>query len=134
MEHKYLEELGLTKDDIPYSSEYPVKWDSRNVKWFKERRKCGFDNRETWDMGYTFALIVHERLRMFKDYAGGFIEDEAVEYKGEQTTYFTLVDKMIEDSGTWIKQSRDDWGSQHEENRMKDVYECLAEIHIWMWW
>lgn len=56
---KYLE-------DINYQDwRKDMKKDKRNKKWKKERKKYGFDSRDTWNLDSTMAELLYERLKMF---------------------------------------------------------------------
>ena len=58
---KYLE-------DINYQDwRKDMKKDKRNKKWKKERKKYGFDSRETWNLDSTMAELLYERLKMFNE-------------------------------------------------------------------
>ena len=51
MAHKYLESL-LPKGKSPY--DFECDDEVRNQKWESERLEYGFDERETWNLDFTF--------------------------------------------------------------------------------
>ena len=51
MSHKYLYDI-LPKGKTPYDFEFDDE--IRNQKWEKEREQYGFDERETWNLDFTF--------------------------------------------------------------------------------
>lgn len=65
MAHKYLNKIGVKSNNpcIFNTKEYNKK---RNDKFKKQRKKYGFDERETWDLGYTSATWLYEHLKVFK--------------------------------------------------------------------
>jgi hypothetical protein len=44
-----------------------MKFDKRHFKWFFQRRKRGFDDRETWSLDATIAEFILPRLKRFQD-------------------------------------------------------------------
>lgn len=68
--HRCLEELGLERRDCGTNFAAEKKWMQ------KEQRKYGFDRRETYDLGPTFAQWLYEHLRMFLD-VGGVVDSNA---------------------------------------------------------
>jgi hypothetical protein len=45
--------------------------DNRRFVWYRQRKKCGFDDRETWSLDYTIAKFVLPRLIRFKEVNNG---------------------------------------------------------------
>ena len=64
MAHKYLENI-LPKGKSPY--DFECDDEIRNQKWEKEREECGFDERETWNLDFTFFCWLYERLMKYKE-------------------------------------------------------------------
>lgn len=66
---KYLIDLGIKEEDVP-SSWHPD--DERQEQWKKEREIYGFDEKDIWNLDYTFALWIYPRLKMYQKYNCGF--------------------------------------------------------------
>jgi hypothetical protein len=41
--------------------------DERRFKWYRQRKKLGFDDRETWSLDHTIAKFVLPRLIRFRE-------------------------------------------------------------------
>lgn len=59
--HYYLDKIKLK----PYF--YETGKDKRDNQWKKERKKYGFDERETWSMNFTMITLLYERLKMYDE-------------------------------------------------------------------
>lgn len=71
MAHRYLNKLGIESDnDCIFNTER-----GRCKKRFKkERKKYGFDTRETWSMDFTSATWLYEHLKVYKKVAGEIVD------------------------------------------------------------
>ena len=139
MKRKYLDDIG--------AKDRPDQWKSkshkRNRKWKKERSIYGFDERDTWNLDYTFYCWLYERLRMFLEVNNVDLEAITFLYKGETLTLQQCIDRMLEGLKIAItddprfrvieididaqKQSRD-------EEKVKEVAEIWALVLSAMWW
>lgn len=45
--------------------------DERRYKWYRQRKKWGFDDRETWSLDFTIAKFVLPRLKRFRELTYG---------------------------------------------------------------
>lgn len=124
---KYLDDLGVT--------DRPDTWnpdDKRQGKWQEERETYGFDERETWDLDYSFHLWLYERLKMFVKAPINF-EFHHFEYKGKTYTQKELIEMMLE---------RLEFSFKEDYNRLNETQAAyVSEIEeIWaivinaMWW
>ena len=70
MSHKYLKEINFDfnsdKTCIPNTDKIEKK---RQKRFNKQRKKYGFDERETWAMDFTLACWLYERIRWYQDFA-----------------------------------------------------------------
>lgn len=68
---KYLKEIGIRKDDIcvPMTRK-KASSKKRQKKFKKQRKKYGFDSRETFYLSVTSAMWLYEHLQMYVDTAG----------------------------------------------------------------
>lgn len=61
----YFKKLKTNKDHHPNGW---TKWsDKRSLRFFGQRLKYGFDERETWNLNYAFYVWLYERLKMYND-------------------------------------------------------------------
>ena len=65
MSHKYLNKLGIKSDSTAiFNTE--EKDQDRDKRFKKQRKKYGFDERETWCLDYTFITWLYSHLRLYK--------------------------------------------------------------------
>ena len=50
----------------PYGNCLDHTYDKRQGRWKKERKKYGFDERQTWNLNTTMIELLYERVMMFK--------------------------------------------------------------------
>lgn len=73
MAHKYLNKIGIDSENICLYNTEAVDFE-RGEKFKKQRKKHGFDERETWDMAFTSATWLYEHLKMFKKVSVVFLD------------------------------------------------------------
>lgn len=130
--HKYFEEIDGKKYEHP--SKWGAKNDNRSQKWYEERRKYGFDSRETWSLDTAFYIWLYEHLMMFKEKATGVIDltYHKFEYKGEILTQIECIDRMIEGCKLFIQDS--DTLDKEKQDKIKSVCELWTLVIPAMWW
>lgn len=87
----YLDKLNI--------KDRPDTWnpdDERQKDWKKQRKKYGFDERETWSLDYTWRLWLYERLKAFKEWANIDLKYHKFKYKNKDYTQEQLIDMIIE--------------------------------------
>ena len=94
--NKYLEDLGLE----PY--QYGVNWtldDKRKDlrRWDRQRRKYGFDERETREMDVAYAEWLYSRLMMYRKRASKAVDLTyySIEFDGKEYTQIEAIDKVL---------------------------------------
>lgn len=127
--HYYLNKLGV---------EHPDQWcpnDHREKKWKKERKKYGFDSRETWSLDSTFFMWLYEHLKMFMKVADGVvnlnfhkIEIDGVEHTQRQWILMCLEDLKEILKTAYPKDNKDD------KERTDRVMKIWSHIYPYMWW
>lgn len=91
MKRKYLDDIGIT--DRPDTIEStPV----RIARWAAQREEYGFDERELWDMDYTWRLWLYEHLMAFKEHTDMDLDCQEFCYRGNTYTQRQLIDMMLE--------------------------------------
>ena len=136
--HKYLEDIEPLKDKEFLKAEHPTKWakgdKEREKIWYQERRKYGFDSRETWCLCSSFYIWLYERLMMYKEKASPIVnlEFHKFEYKGETLTQIECIDRMIEGCKLYIQDSEPE--DEEIREKIKSVAEIWAMVLPYMWW
>ena len=136
--HKYLEEVEPLKNKEFLKAEHPRKWAAgdkeREKVWYQERRKYGFDSRETWSLDSAFYIWLYERLMMYKERASEIVDltYHTFEYKGETLTQIECIDRMIEGCKLYIQESKPD--DKEIQEKIKSVCEIWALVIPAMWW
>ena len=70
MSHKYLNNIGIKSEDpCIFNTNYKDKNKNRQKRFNKQRKKYGFDERETWSMDITLATWLYSHLKAYKKYA-----------------------------------------------------------------
>lgn len=133
--HKYFEDIeDINNNKVQHPSKYCSLSDKRSESWFKERRKYGFDSRETWNLDSVFYIWLYEHLMMYKEKAENVINlnYHTFEYKGETLTQLQCIDKMIEGCKLYIQ----DCETQDKEKieKINSVCEILGLVIRYMWW
>ena len=95
MSHKYLENI-LPKGKTPY--DFECDDEIRNQKWEKEREQYGFDERETWNLDFTFFCWLYERLRKYKEVSPVDLTHKIVKVNNEEKNLEEWVNLMISNS------------------------------------
>lgn len=130
MKHTYLDKAGATyrPDKIT-----PKHLRTRFRHW-NQRRKYGFDDRETWDMDKTFYNWLYEHLMMFNDVTIADLE-KSNQYKYRESSYTTaqLVDILLTYLRTAITKDYD-LCTPAEREQIDDIPKIWAIIIREMWW
>lgn len=50
--------------------EFCIRFDKRKIRWWKQRRKMGFDERELWNLNDQMVDFLLPRLKAFKEMDG----------------------------------------------------------------
>lgn len=157
MAHKYLNKLGVSsKDSCIFNSEDTS--DKRYKLFKKQRKKYGFDERETWSLDYTLATWLYEHLCVYEkvtivrldyhefDIPVLYIETDS-ENENKKKTYTKLehknqkeaMDLCIEYLGKYIFSKCNDKFVPFEEEEIICVYyktalEIISIIFPALWW
>ena len=106
--NKYLEDIGLK------SWEYGVNWtvdsDKKHLKaWKKQRKKYGFDERETYCVYTIYAEWLYSHLMMYREMAFGIIDltYHTVEFEGKTYTQIEAIEKILKWTKYFLKNHSD---------------------------
>lgn len=129
--NKYLDDLGVPLEK--YGTNFcNDEDDGRQLKWKKERKKYGFDSRETWYLSNSFVEWIYSRCMMYKDLSSKFIDLEyhKIEYDGIVYTQKEALDIIINCAKDYLL---DDTAKLVYEN-MQYATHLWAELLPYMWW
>lgn len=73
MSHKYLNDIGIKSDNVCIFNTEVIDRD-RQKRFKKQRKKYGFDERETWVMDYTMATWIYSHFKAYKKYAPRIVD------------------------------------------------------------
>ena len=139
MKRKYL------KDIIKYKSSYmcvplaKLNDKKRNKKWKKQRKKYGFDERETWSMDFTLACWIYEHFKWYIDNApidmsfhtfkiNVIDEDDSLRVEEKNVTQLEAINYVLKYLEYYFIYSNDAFEYYQAALRI------VAEIMPAMWW
>lgn len=120
---KYLNDIGVTN--------IPETWnpnDERQQDWKKERETYGFDERETWNLDYTFFLWLYERAKMFLEIAGIDLNCHKFDFNSKEYTQKEMIELMLKRLEEYFDNSCDYTDTSCE------IGEIWAKLLPAMWW
>ena len=126
MRRKYLDDLNVTD-----RADLWLPDDKRQPKWEKERAEYGFDEREIWNLNYTFYCWLYERLKMFIERACTNLNYHTFEYKGETLTQKQCIDKMLE--GLEVVLTKEYNFTEEDLIKINDITQIWAMVIHCMW-
>lgn len=136
MKNLYLEEIGLKKGE--YGSNYPEKSRKRKKKWKKQRKKFGFDERETWNLNDIFVEWLYSHLMMYTEIGGKIVDLEyhTFEFNGKTFTELEAIEFIKEKCCRYLiyKQNDDNMTYDEINDEMTEALHMLAEIFPTLWW
>lgn len=144
MNHKYLKKLNFTKDDWYCVPNAKLGKGKAKKKWEKQRKKYGFDLRETYAMDFTLACWIYEHFKWYVDEAPidltfhkfdikiiDFIEgiDSEPRYKDVRVTQKEAINYVFEYFEYYFSHEWED-----EYYYYITAMEIVAKIMPAMWW
>ena len=105
-------------------------YDKRQGKWKKERKKYGFDERQTWNLSTTMIELLYERIMMFKEISFVDLDFHRIIIDNEEKTQSEWINLLIGLCENYLVE--DDAGETNElEVR---IWEIWSKISWHMWW
>ena len=128
MAHKYLNDI-LPKGKTPYDFHYDDE--VRNQKWRKEVEEYGFDERETWNLDFTFFCWLYERLRKYKEVSFADLTHKIVKVNNEEKNLGKWLDIMINNAEALILL---DMYSEENIKLAEFTIEIFKQTIFYLWW
>lgn len=125
---KYLDDIGVMQR--------PDTWNKDDVhqeQWAKERDKYGFDERETWELNFSFYLWLYERLKRFVDVCCIDLDYHKFKYNGAEYTQRQMIDMMIERLEFSFKPEYNDF-DEKQYAYVSEIEKIWAIVLPAMWW
>ena len=130
--NKYLDILGIKRKN--YGSNF-VK--ENKIQRFFERRKYGFDYRQTINMDLMFAEWLYSRLMMLLEQTDDDLTFNSIEFEGEKYTIERAIHRILKATSEYLYfyEELDMYSEEVEEddivhiqNEMKEATRLWAEI------
>ena len=128
MNHKYLYDI-LPKGKTPY--DFECDDEIRNQKWKKEAEEYGFDERETWNLDFTFFCWLYERLKKYKEVSPADLSCKIVKVNDEEKTLEEWLDIMINNAESLILV---DIYSEEKIDLAEFTIEIFKQTIFYLWW
>lgn len=130
--NKYLDILGIKRKN--YGSNF-VK--ENKIQRFFERRKYGFDYRQTINMDLMFAEWLYSRLMMLLEQTDDDLTFNSIEFEGEKYTIERAIHRILKATSEYLYfyEELDMYSEElaeddivHIQNKMKVATRLWAEI------
>lgn len=134
MSHKYLKGLNGWVPHFCRARGNPFRVIKREIKWFFERRKYGFDSRETWNMDQSFYCWAYERISLYVKVTEVDIDSDfnCITINGETACMRKWINKIL---ALLKEQIEDDdplsiaYSTCHQE-----IMTIFTELLPYLWW
>lgn len=129
----YLDDIGLKQDN--YFANFCYDDETRSKIWEEERKKYGFDSRETWNIDTGLAEWLYTRLKRYQEVSAVDTDRCKYEIDGKEITLTEAIQKVIDSCEFYLLNK---WGEiSYEEkayDKMKDALHILENIFPSLWW
>lgn len=127
--NKYLDDLGMKRED--YGSNYIRR---NKIQRFIERRKYGFDYRQTVNMDVIFAEWLYSRLMMLIEQTMDDLTFHSVEFEGCTYTIESAIHRILKAAKDYIWYYNMVWNHAEELPEEETEYiikEMNAATRLW---
>jgi hypothetical protein len=128
IKNKYMEDLGIEKRH--YGTNFCSDDDKRSPDWAFEKTLFGFDQRETWNLNYTFIEWLYTRLMMFCEVNIIDTSYHKIEWQGKELTMQECIDILINVSKEFLLDTDDD----NKFLAVCDLMPLWGKLLPYMWW
>lgn len=128
VKNKYLDDLGIEKRH--YGTNFCSDHDKRSPDWAIERMTYGFDQRETWNLEYTFVEWLYTRLMMYCKVNIIDTTYHKIEWQGKELTQQECIDLLINAAKEFLIDTEDD----KKFLAFCDLMPLWGKLLPYMWW
>lgn len=129
MKRKYLDDIGVKERHDLWNKD-----DKRQKKWKKQRRKYGFDERETWCLESAFYCWLYERLMFYREKAPVDLSYRKFDFKGKEYTQGELIDIMLERLRLCLTDDGYNCLVGEQYDQITEIAQIWAIVLPAMWW
>ena len=122
---KYLNDLGLQGCCLGQ------KKYKRQEQWKKERKKYGFDERDTWSLNGTMMDLLYERVKMFDEFNIVNTDFHTIKIDGQEKTQQEWMDIILKNYEIYSDSSTESAESRKLE---EETWHIWSKISPYMWW
>ena len=127
--NKYLDDLGIKIEN--YGSNFAKE---KKFQRFIERKKYGFDYRQTIHMDLAFAEWIYSRLMMLLEQTDDDLTFHSIEYEGVHYTVEQAIHRILKAAQEYLylfEVEKLDGENIEEEKRMRIANEMKAATRLW---
>lgn len=135
MQHnKYLEDLGIPIENI--GTNFCEDSDKRMDDWKRQREEYGFDERETWNMDFTFIEWLYSHLMMYLETGGKVVDLDYHTFTFEEQEYTQreAIEDILHACRDYLLSEMFCDKYQQIAQNMQRAVKLFAEILPAMWW
>lgn len=94
--YKYLDDLGVDRHEQMDNWIRDTKFDRRSLKWRKQRRVYGIDERSTWSWADEYMDYVYIHLKMFNKVNNVAFDRMRITFKGNDMSIQEAIDTILD--------------------------------------
>jgi hypothetical protein len=132
MGHKYIRELRNGRKNER------ERIDKRWFGWMWEKIRYGFDSRDTWCMEESLSRVIYERLCMYNEVAGKFIDLEFHEFEidGETWSEQKCINYILDVLKRRLQWDKTFWDKGYDEleAETQGAFRILSIVLPALWW
>lgn len=129
--NKYLEDIGIKEYGTNFCNN---KDDKRQKRWAKQRKKYGFDDRETWALDQMFIEWLYSRCMMYKEISPVDMEYSKIKYDGLEFTQEEAINIILSCAKDFLLYHEIPTKEDMIYKNMKYAAHLWAELFPTMWW
>lgn len=132
--NEFLDKLGLKTHE--YGVNFTDKKDKRRKKWKKQRKKYGFDSRETWNLNDLYAQWLYSHLKLYLKETSEIVDLNYYKftYDGKEYTQIEAIKQMIKWLEYYLKNCDKDGKEEIALEKVRKATELWAISFPCMWW
>lgn len=136
IKNKFLEDIGIPREEVA-TNFCNDDDDPRQKRWARQRRNYGFDDRETWNLDYTYIQWLYSHLMMYKKVTNVALEKDklynvcvAKDKVIEEISMKDALDFMLEQLKKGLKK---DFCEEDDPKFFEALHMFADTIHAWWW-